>query len=291
MSDDSYHNLERRIVRWCPTRPDIQAAIVIGSRGRQPHDADSLSDLDLIFFTLNARQYQEDNTWLKVFGEAWISSLNFIGSGDPEWMAYFSPGLKVDFLFVNAAAGQSIGDMLQALPYQQVLERGFRLIYRAEAHADEAVDTSAWTISRTLPSEHEFHRRLSNSLFTADRFVKFSLRNDLWRCQYTYNAELKNHLLALVEWHAQTTASPTPDLWYDGRNMGAWADERVLAALPRLTPGDELAQHRDALILFFDLLDVLAAETAERLGFTYPGAGQRQMIDHLKMVMGSAVGR
>jgi hypothetical protein len=46
----TYLELESRISSWCRSRPDILAAIVIGSRGRLSPPPDDYSDLDLILY-------------------------------------------------------------------------------------------------------------------------------------------------------------------------------------------------------------------------------------------------
>ena len=48
--------LEDRFVTWAKGRPDIRAAIVIGSRARRERPADAWSDLDIVFFTTNLHE-------------------------------------------------------------------------------------------------------------------------------------------------------------------------------------------------------------------------------------------
>lgn len=285
MSNQAYRTMEQRVARWCETRSDIEAAIIVGSRGRSSGPADHLSDLDLIFFAVNQEYYQRDDAWLSNFGELWIATLNFIGPGHPEWMAFFSPGLKVDFLFAAASSGQSLKEMLDALPYPQILSRGFRLLYRADAHARESIDTSTRRLDKALPTEEELHYQLNSTLLTANRFVKFAIREDTWRSRYTFHAELMNQLLALAEWHAQVTSGPELDTWHEGRDLRSWADVRFLHALKNLNPGYDFRQQCGALTAFLELMDMLVTEVAAQLDFTYPTTGQRQLIAHLKATM------
>lgn len=288
MNQDAYQGIEAAVAAWCRERPDILAAIVIGSRGRPGSSADAQSDLDLIFFLLQPGNYQHDNDWLNTFGDLWIATLNFVGPGDPEWMAIYAPGIKVDFLFAAAAAGQSLAEMLASLLYQKVLTRGFRILYQSDSLGAEPVNTAASPIAQVPPSEWQFHQRLNATLLTAERFVKFSIRGDTWRSHFTFHGELRLQLLTFIEWHAQTSGRLV-DTWYEGRLLEEWADERVVGALPQLELGPGRENDRAALKAALDLLALLATEVAARLGYTYPTPGQRLMIDWLKSRMDRAV--
>ena len=65
----TYTQLEQDIGDWARTRPDLRAAIVVGSRARADHPADEWSDLDLILFAVNPAIYVSDTDWLAAFGE------------------------------------------------------------------------------------------------------------------------------------------------------------------------------------------------------------------------------
>jgi hypothetical protein len=286
----AYLDLEDAVHSWCRRRPDILAAVVIGSRGRQPATPDPRSDLDLILFCQRAASYQQEYTWLNEFGEVWVAALSFVRPGHPEWMAYLAPGVKVDFLFVTAEQGRPLVDMLGSLPYQQVLSRGFRILYQSSAAAGMAVSTAARAREHGLPTDWAFHQKVNSTLLTAERFVKFSIREDGWRSRYTFEAELRAHLLAFIEWHAQTRGGPEVDTWYEGRYMTAWADSRVVEAIRNLDPGHTLTRQQAALLAFLDLFQLLAGETAARLSFEFPTPGQSKMMDWLKVIMRGAAG-
>jgi aminoglycoside 6-adenylyltransferase len=67
--------LEERFVAWANTRPDIRAAIVIGSRARMERPADEWSDLDIIIFTTSPRYYLSSVDWLENIGTPLLNYL------------------------------------------------------------------------------------------------------------------------------------------------------------------------------------------------------------------------
>ena len=84
------------------------------------------------------------------------------------------------------------------------------------------------------------------------------------------DGELKEHLLALLEWHARAKYGPERDVWPAGRFLTQWADPGAAAELPgtfgRCTTDDLWRALRDSLTM----LEHLARETADRLGYVYP---------------------
>jgi aminoglycoside 6-adenylyltransferase len=282
LTSEAYLELERKVAVWCARQADISAAVVIGSRGRQDGAPDARSDLDLILFCQDARVYQNTQIWLEEFGRVWIAALNFVGPGHPEWMAFLDPGLKIDFLFVTASPDLSLAAMLDSLPYQQVLTHGFRILYQAEAAASQPAPTSARPVVHHSPSEWDFQQKANKLLFTAERYVKFSKRDDWWRSRFTFEAELKDYLLAFVEWHEQAAPGLARDTWYEGRYLEAWAEPRVVKAVRQVDELGRLGDRPAALQALLDLFELLASETAGLLDYEFPTAGQREMLAWLR---------
>jgi aminoglycoside 6-adenylyltransferase len=236
--------------------------------------ADDYSDLDLILFSLDPSLYTATSAWLHELGELWIATLNYIGPGDPEWLALFEGGIKADLLFVAAESDRLPAQMLAALPYQDVLARGVRVIYSGASEHQESSFPSASVSKTDLPSEQIFEATVNNALFAAERFAKFVRRGDFWRSQTVAIADLRRHMLILIEWHAQFHAEMKLDTWYDGRFMEKWADARVLDSLRDLDFGSDSVDKHSALSKALKLIEWLATETAARLGYAFPTPGQ-----------------
>ena len=270
--------LERKIIHWSHERLDILATVVIGSYARLSPAADEFSDLDLVLFTLDPGAYTTASTWLHELGELWIATLNYIGPGDPEWLALFDGGTKADFLFVTAEPDQSPAQMLAALPYQDVLARGARVIYsRGSEHQKSSFSPAPAGRSR-LPSEQMFEATVNRTLFAAERLAKFIRRGEFWRSGTTAKTELGRHLLTLIEWHAQSSSTTSLDTWYDGRYMEQWADARVLDRLRNLDLGYRMTDQDVAVQNALELIEWLASQTAARLGYSFPSAGQAKTL-------------
>ena len=68
----SMDDLEARFVAWAEARPDIRAAIVVGSRARTDHPADEWADLDVGFVTTDQKRYLKSGKWLSEIASVWL---------------------------------------------------------------------------------------------------------------------------------------------------------------------------------------------------------------------------
>lgn len=128
---DGYESPESRILTWAVAQEDLLAGVVVGSRARIDGTADRWSDPDLIFFSHSTESYSKDATWESEFGELWVSSLSHTVSGYPECFALYAAGLKVDIVFVpvQPSKRQCLPQMLADFVFQDVLQRGVRLLF------------------------------------------------------------------------------------------------------------------------------------------------------------------
>ena len=69
----AYERLTQRFVAWAQTRPDIHAAIVVGSEAKADRPADGWSDLDIVILVTDPEPYLTSTDWLKNTGDFWIT--------------------------------------------------------------------------------------------------------------------------------------------------------------------------------------------------------------------------
>jgi aminoglycoside 6-adenylyltransferase len=268
-----HQQLERRVADWARTRPDLSAAIVVGSRARADHPADPWSDLDLILFVADPAAYIANPTWLPEIGPLWLAVPHRTGRGDPEWMALFEDGLKADFVLARDA-----GDLRTALDrshYGFVLSRGFRvLLDRAPAGAPPHQPA----LQRAPPpGAQAFETAIHTFLLAATRVARALKRGELWPAKLGCDGELKIQLQTMMEWHARAAGVPEREIWHDGRFLEEWADPGALAALPATFAAYDLDDLSRALLATLDLYRRLARETAARWSHPYPVDAERRV--------------
>ena len=124
------------------------------------------------------------------------------------------------------------------------------------------------------PDQFEFDNCIASILVELVRARNLAGRGELWRAAKALNAEIRPHLLALLNW--QTRARPEMDreAWPGmsrGRFLEEWADQRALAALPATYSDSTLQGTRRAIRATLELLDWLGPQAASLLRLVYPG--------------------
>lgn len=258
----NYEQLEASVAAWAGTQPAIRAVLVVGSRARG--DADRWSDLDLIILTTERERYADNPAWLAQFGDLWLTYREDTGHGDPEWYGLYAGGMKLDAVLLHVEDGTRDLDMLLTeYPYQGVFRRGVKVLY--DSRGVPRIIPPVPFEPPALPTADSFEQVCGGFLMAALTTAKFIGRGDVWRAQHWFAGELRPRLLTMIEWHAYGR-----DIWYDGRFLEAWADPRVLAALPDLFPHFDVADTQRALRAMLALFGQLGVEAARRFGFAYP---------------------
>jgi predicted nucleotidyltransferase len=104
----NYDAFIEKFTIWATARPDIRAAMVIGSHARQQDPADEWSDVDIVLMARRPGVYLADARWLDQLGLVWTTNVEWapVGGG-AERRAMFEGALEVDFAMagpVGAAA-------------------------------------------------------------------------------------------------------------------------------------------------------------------------------------------
>ncbi len=269
----AYEQLIERFVAWAQTRPDIRAAIVLGSRARVDRPADEWSDLDILILATDPRPYLTSTDWLEDIGDSWISFLEpTAAGGGMERRVLFAGGLDVDFSIIPCAKAE---EMIQhGIPPEvaEVIRRGSRVLLDKDGLAARLNPLSAEPAPSRLPTQSEFLEAINDFLYHAVWAAKKLRRGELWTARACCDGYMKRLLLRAMEWHAQAQYGPNFDTWFGGRFLEQWVDPRVLERLR-----DAFAHYgeddiRRALLATMDLFRWLTRETAGRLGYSHPAA-------------------
>jgi aminoglycoside 6-adenylyltransferase len=278
---ERYARLERDFAAWAADQADIRAGLVIGSRARIDRPADEWSDLDLIVFTADPARYADEPAWLEQFGLIWVKVLNWIHGVDPEWLVVFDEGIKIDIAFTSIPEeAVSLPAVIAISRHVEVIQRGARILLDKTSTGLASTIEVAPKAASPLPTPAEFNAALNQTWLEVRRTAKFIKRRDLWRAKQSCDCLLKQHLLTLLEWHAQATRSGI-DVWHDGRFLDEWADGEAVADLPATFATYNEADLWRALLATFDLYCSVAAKTALQLGQPYPANSSEQIAHWL----------
>jgi len=286
-----------KFVNYAKGRPDIRAAIVVGSRARTVQPADELSDIDFMLITTNPKRYLSAG-WLHDLGRPWLTWLieNPVGSRNVLHAVFDGP-VVVDFAVVSSLETRWASPLLRLLARApKVVERlprglsaqieaWFEIQRRGRPLVLLDKDGSASRlyggrvpprVSRP-PSPRDFAEVVGGFWSLSMWKCKQALRGELWMASYVCDPQLKALLLQMLEWHARAARGWDYETWYTGRFLERWADPRAVAALPDTFARYDEEDIRRALFATMDLFGWLARETAGRLRFAYPELAEERV--------------
>lgn len=258
--------LQTRAVEWARHQDDIRAMLAIGSTVRRDHPADEWSDLDLLLFSSAHTQYFHQSEWLHTIGTVWLALLDDKRSdGCPEYLVIFEGGFKADFLFFPMT---ELERLIQADPLPNAYFRGYRILLDKDGLAARIPSSPFASPQRHQPTAQEFNNTVNHFWYAAFRVARSLARQDLWTAKQ-HDRALKDQLVVMIEWHAQSRHNWDYDTWHSGRFMREWVDPQTWAEIHHTFGGFDAPSSWAALQSSIDLFRRLAAETAQALGYTY----------------------
>ena len=249
------------IADWARARPDVHAAVVVGSRARRETPADRWSDLDVFLVVDDPETYLATSDWVAEFGSPVLTFLEQTAvGGQLERRVLYATGEDVDLPVIPLTAR----DQLEvAAP---LLARGYRVLVDKvglEERLRHVAD--GYVAPPSLPTQQELTELASDFWYHALWTAKKLRRGEVFTAKGGLDGYLKMRLVTLLEWHARAV-DPSVDTWHSGRFLERWADPGALAALETAYARYDLRDVARALWATLDLWQGLEEETARRLG-------------------------
>jgi aminoglycoside 6-adenylyltransferase len=251
-----------RVMTWASADPVVRSILVVGSLVRDDHPADEWSDLDMVIYTTDLDRFNTNLDWLDSIGEVWVWVRYGQGENPPEYLALFDGGIKLDFAFEPLTRLQSLIEE-QRLP--GYMRRGYEILLDKDGLAAKL--PPPYILPAERPSQAVFEETVRRFWYDVSQVAKRIRRRDLWVVK-AQDSALKEHLLHLIEWHAQVVHNH--DTWHEGRFMAEWADPEIWKTLPDTFGGFDAASSWRALLATMDLFRRLALEIAPLLQYPYP---------------------
>ena len=276
MINPNLKQLENQIIAWAEACSSIRAAIIGGSTERRDNPGDEWADLDIEFFTTDPGEFVNDTNWLECFGTPW-THLQLQENDRPVFVALYNGSEKVDFHFYN------LKDLHTLVDNQYLFNsyiRGYRVVIDKDNIAKK-LPPALSSPETARPPEEEFTFQINSFWYGALYVAKQIRRRNLWVVKFR-DWTIKQSLLKVLEWHAQSIHQWNYDTWYDGHFMSQWLDtstwQELQSTFGEFAPGSSW----QALISTMDLFHRTARETALSLGDGYPQDLDHKVTEYVK---------
>lgn len=292
-SADSMDEFIARLARWAEARPDLRAAMIVGSRARSTRPADEWADVDVLLVADDPQPYLASGAWLSDLGRVRLTFLEPTAVGGlVERRVLFEPALDADLSFLPRAM---LGQLAQAgLPADigAVFARGARLLFDKDGTLGALLAALLPAPAAAQPpTAITFDNLVNDMLYHAIWAAKKLRRGELYVARSCCDGYMKVRLLELISWHTRVQQGWGTDTWHNGRFIEQWADARVLAGLRNAYAHYDADDITQAIHATLGLFGWVARETADRLGYTYPLAAheytERWLAANLPSLPGS----
>jgi aminoglycoside 6-adenylyltransferase len=250
------------VAEWARRRPDVHAAVLIGSQARSTVTADRWSDLDVVLFADDPAALAGNPFWVATFGTPVLTFVEPTAVGSQiERRVLYEDGQDVDFALFPATSWR---EAARSSETASVLGRGYRVLYDdLGLQAELAQLPEPWPDE--LPGSSTLGELANDFWYHALWTAKKLGRGEVFVAIGCLDAYMKARLVTLMGWHARAV-DPTVDTWHGGRFLERWADPGALAGLASAYARYDLRDVARALWATIDLFQGLEEETARLLG-------------------------
>lgn len=265
----SKNELLQHFLEWAKLQTDIRAVALIGSAARLDHPADEWSDYDLLVVASDPQTYLTSTEWLTCFGCVWCTFLEKASTGEAiERRVLFERGIDIDFIIVSV--GDALLDFRNTPMITEISQRGRRVLWDRDNILAEIPASQRIAQAVHLPSNQQFLDNVNDFWFHMAWTAKKLRRGELWIAKKCCDTYLKDLLLRMMEWEAQSVNNGKVDTWFGGRFLEQWALPKTVEELQQAFAYYDTNDVWRALEVTAKVFQRIAQETAIRLGYTYP---------------------
>jgi aminoglycoside 6-adenylyltransferase len=272
------------VIDWAAQQSSIRAAIIAGSTERQIIPADEWGDLDFEFFVTDFDEFLSDVGWIEDFAPVW-TYLQIDEPDGPVILVIYEGGEKIDFHFFLVKELERLVNA-QALPGSHL--RGYRIVVDKDGLAKKLPAPLKTPPSIPKPSEEDLEFEIRAFWFGALYVAKQIHRRNLWVVKFR-DWTMKENLLKILEWYAQSTQDWDIDTWFGGHHIQTWLDDQTLDDLHKVFGHFNVEDSWRALFATMNLFRRLATDLADDLDCNYPVELDQKVTLRIKEIHKSMV--
>ena len=276
----------QRFAEWGEARDAVRAMIFTSSLTVPNGPVDVLSDYDLILILRDIHPYFEDRAWLGDFGPVLAVYRDPIlieeGLEKSAYVVQYEDGLKIDFTLWPVEALQKMAASPE-LPDE--FDAGYQVILDKDHLTDGLKPPTYAAYIPKPPSQAVYHEAIEVFFVDTAYVAKFLWRDDLMAAKYILDTMLKyEHLLPMLQWHAEIEHNWSVKPGPYGRRLKRWLRSDLWAELESTYTGMDVQANWDALYKTIALMQRVAIEVGDHLGYAYPHDLEARVIAYLQKV-------
>lgn len=272
----------QQLIDWANANPEIKVMLLTSSLVNPYAPVDDFSDLDIELVFEDRYPYQQQATWLSLFGKpiAMVEEDETVFDGQYAMkMVLYEDGVKVDFKLYHKAA------FLNAVNSDDLPEDwdvGYRVLVDKEELTTQLKAPTYQSVWIKKPSAETFKQLINDFWWDMTYVAKCLAREEIFYAKFMSEDMMRtNYLVPLIEWYIASMHNWQITTNKHGRLFKKYLPALMWQKIEGTFSGPLLNENWDALFAYADILQQLGTELAQQLGYPYPTELEKNIRKYL----------
>ena len=275
-----------RIVQTVTFSDEVLAVLLTSSRANPDAPLDRFSDYDIVLVVDDPAAWLADEGWISRVGEPLVmfrSGFTVDSVDVATRLVLYRDRTKVDYSIWPAGLLESIRSR-GILP--NVLDVGYRVLFDPRGLATDLPPPSFRAHIPAPPDETEFLAVVEEFWWESTNAAKNLARDELLPARYNLDVVMRDLLIRMLVWYVETEWDWSWKPGATGRGLKQQLPGDIWAAVEATFTGPAISDNWDALFRLAAVFRRVARDVADRLGYAYPEALDRGVMEYLHEVHG-----
>lgn len=275
-----------QIIHWAENNPDIRAVLLTSSLVNPYAPVDNFSDLDVELVFDSRQAYEDNNEWIRLFGEP----ISMVEEDDTAFdgkhamkMVLYKDHMKVDFKLYQVS---EFCNEIQEEVLPNDWDLGYKVLIDKDNLTKDLKNPTYQSIMIHRPTEKKFNQLLNDFWWDVTYVAKCLKRGDIFYAKFMSENVLRtDYLVPLIEWYIASSHD-----WDNittnkhGRLFKKYISPELWNKVEATFSGSDIEENWLSLSVFADLVHELGTVLAERLDFKYPLQHETDIRNYLQEV-------
>ncbi len=257
-----------RLMHFAKTDERIRAAALDGSRADKDALHDAYSDIDIVWFVRDVREFTRDRSWISAYGKVLIAQFpddwyshpyDYDGRQAYHCLVQYEDGNRIDFTLYDLENAEDAAQ--NAEPRRILLDKdGFDWLRQVEGN-------EAYYVRK--PSLKEYQDVCNEFRWLSLYVAKGLCRNQFNYARYHLQDGMGGMFLKMVTWKIGTEHAFRVSCGAHEKYLERFLTEEEMARVRAAFPGGDAGKMWEGLFGMMDYFEELARIVAHRLSFPY----------------------
>lgn len=261
-----------QLKEWSKRNDLIRGAVLTSSRVTPDANIDFLSDYDIELYVSDISTFEQNDDWLKVFGDIMVRwPFKPRSTGKKNWitrLVLFKDGVRIDF---------QITDQFEIKP--DTYDNGYKVLIDKDNifNVLSKPKFSQYVIKK--PSKEEYETLVNEFWWNAYYVPKYLWRDELPFAKYMLDYVLRYLFLhKIIKWYIGMQNGWSVDTGACGKKFKRYLDSNIWSEFEETYVGADVEENWKAFFKTTNFFRKIAKQVGENLGYEYPDNLDKEVV-------------